>query len=125
MNETSIAYALLKDVEDEARKHGVGSIRRVHVDIDGLSSVVPDELVFAFQSISEGTMAEGAELAVNTIPAAVECARCKETLSSDRVMQSGQCPDCGFEIAGTAKGKPFKVALVRASIERSGALSSL
>jgi hydrogenase nickel incorporation protein HypA/HybF len=73
MHEVSIAQGLMKILEDETKKHGVSRVTRVHVRIGELATCVPDALTFAFEIVSEGTVAEGAELKIEVVPARGRC----------------------------------------------------
>jgi hydrogenase nickel incorporation protein HypA/HybF len=73
MHELSIADAILQI----ALKHADGRrIESIEVEVGHLRQVVPDALAFAFTLVSEGTLAEGAELQLHHIPAAGTCRAC-------------------------------------------------
>jgi hydrogenase nickel incorporation protein HypA/HybF len=76
MHELSIAEAVLDVV---VRHAGDRRVARVDLKVGHLRQVVPSALGFAFTLVSEGTVAEGAELAMEEVPA------------------RGRCRDCGTE----------------------------
>ncbi len=84
MHEASIVSGLMAILLDQAAKHAVEHIRRVTVKVGRLRSVEPRALVGCFEMFAEGTVADGAELVVETVPI------------------RGRCEDCGeeFEISG-------------------------
>ena len=73
MHELSIAQAIVAIAE----RHAAGRrVYRVGVKVGHLRQVVPDALQFAFQLLSDGTTLEGAQLAIEVVPARVRCRRC-------------------------------------------------
>ncbi len=75
MHELSIADAVVRI----ACAHADGRrIETVEIKIGHLRQVVPDSLAFAFTLVAEGTLAEGAELVMEEVPAAGICRVCGE-----------------------------------------------
>jgi hydrogenase nickel incorporation protein HypA/HybF len=80
MHELSIAEAIV----GIASAHAAGRpVARVEIKVGHLRQVVPSALTFAFELVAQGTVLEGAELAIEAVPAA------------------GRCRDCGAESALT------------------------
>jgi hydrogenase nickel incorporation protein HypA/HybF len=73
MHEFSVAEAVMDIVQRHARGRPVA---RVVVKVGHLRQVVPDALTFAFGLVAQGTEAEGAELAIEGVPAAGRCRSC-------------------------------------------------
>jgi hydrogenase nickel incorporation protein HypA/HybF len=58
-----------------------------------LGHVEPEAMLFCFEAMSRGTIADGARLIVERIPGAGWCAACEKTVAlEDRF---GACPHCG------------------------------
>ena len=73
MHELSIASAVLGIVE----RHAAGRrVTRVELRVGHLRQVVPSALEFAFELVAQGTEVEGAELAMEVVPAAGRCRAC-------------------------------------------------
>jgi hydrogenase nickel incorporation protein HypA/HybF len=73
MHELSLADAIVRI----ACRHADGRrIESVEVKVGHLRQVVPDSLLFAFELVSAGTELEGAELAIEEVPARVSCNAC-------------------------------------------------
>jgi hydrogenase nickel incorporation protein HypA/HybF len=90
MHELSIASAVMEIVE----RHAAGRrVKRVELRVGHLRQVVPSALEFAFELVSRGTPAEGAELQLEEVPAYARCAGCG-TDSRLRAFPA-QCPACG------------------------------
>jgi len=64
-------------IVDTAVKHAAGRpVTVVTVRIGHLRQVVPSSLQFAFELVAQGTVAEGAELVMEMVPAAGRCRAC-------------------------------------------------
>jgi hydrogenase nickel incorporation protein HypA/HybF len=89
MHELSIASAVLEIVERYAGERRVG---RVDLKVGHLRQVVPSALEFAFELVAEGSVAEGAELHMQEIPAVVTCRDCG--CESELRAFPPHCPAC-------------------------------
>jgi len=113
MNELSIVHGLLKDLQDESKKHGVSRVSRVHIRIGSLCTIVPEALTFAFETASEGTVAEGAEVNVGVVPARGRCDKCNIEFDLDMDTSMFVCPQCGRTAAELISGREVEIALFR------------
>ena len=57
MHELSIALSIVELAEEEARKADATSISKVEVEIGTMAGIDPDALLFAWDSVIQGTMA--------------------------------------------------------------------
>ena len=73
MHELAIAEAVLDVV---VRHAGDRRVARVDLRVGHLRQVVPSALGFAFTLVAEGTVAEGAELVIEDVPARGRCRAC-------------------------------------------------
>ncbi len=92
MHEMSIMEATLEVAAGQARKAGADRICVVTLRIGSLSGVVPDALRFAFDALSPGTPAGGAELRIETVPASFWCSACQARFQADNLL--AVCPSC-------------------------------
>jgi hydrogenase nickel incorporation protein HypA/HybF len=90
MHELSLAEAVVDIVERHARGRPV---TRVRVRVGHLRQVVPGALQFAFELLSAGTVADGAELEIEEVPVRGRCRRCGEEAQLRGFPL--QCPRCG------------------------------
>jgi hydrogenase nickel incorporation protein HypA/HybF len=73
MHELSIAESIV----ELATRHAAGRrVVKVEVKVGHLRQVVPDSLAFAFTLVAQGTALDGAELAIEHVPAAGRCRAC-------------------------------------------------
>jgi hydrogenase nickel incorporation protein HypA/HybF len=92
MHELSIMQGALNQVLDAAQQAGASRVLEIRLRIGALSSVVPESLQFAFESVTEGTMAERAKLTIEHVPARFWCAACQQEFASTRLL--ALCPQC-------------------------------
>ena len=81
MHELSIARSVL----DVALRHAAGRrLTAIDVQIGELRQVVPSALSFNFDLVAEGTLAQGADLRLEPVPAVILCRACgSETDQAD------------------------------------------
>jgi hydrogenase nickel incorporation protein HypA/HybF len=90
MHELSIADA----VRAIAERHANGrAVTRVELRIGHLRQVVPASLEFAWELVTQGTALDGAELAIQYLPATASCRSC-DAASLFRAFPA-RCGACG------------------------------
>ena len=104
MHELSIAGAVVQICCDNARG---GRVVRVELEVGRLRQVVPDALAFAFELVAQGTPVEGAELAIEEVPARVACAACAAESEVDRFPLA--CARCGSLAVEVVAGEECQV----------------
>ena len=76
--------------------------------IGQLSSVVDDSVQFYWDMIAKDTIAEGANLRFNRIPARMECQECNQVYILDGNQLEG-CPACESFNVKIIAGKEFRL----------------
>ena len=93
MHEASVALELVNIAAQLAQQHGARRVRALGVRLGAVGSVVPQALAFAFPSAAQGTLLEGARLAVEWVEAVARCPVCGPVVLG---LQLGlRCPQCG------------------------------
>jgi hydrogenase nickel incorporation protein HypA/HybF len=96
MHELAIAESIVRIACNHA---GERRIARVELKVGHLRQVVPDALTFAFSLVAEGTAAEGAELAIEEVPAEGRCRDCgATTVLAGFPLQCGGCGRLDLEL---------------------------
>jgi hydrogenase nickel incorporation protein HypA/HybF len=98
---------LLAIVDRAARTEGGGPVRVVHLRIGEMAGVSEDALRFAFEVMSKGTAAAGAELEIEKVPLRARCAACGE--HSNPVDFVFRCPACGSGEVEILAGREMEV----------------
>jgi hydrogenase nickel incorporation protein HypA/HybF len=104
MHELSIADAMLEVV---LRHAGDRRVTRVELRVGHLRQVVPSALEFAFELLAQGTPAEGAELELVQVPAAVRCRDCGTESEQETFPLS--CTACGGLAVDLVRGEELLV----------------
>jgi len=111
MHETSIALAVVDQIEQRARQDGRTSVRAVTLRVGELAGVVPDALEFCFAQACTGTVAHGARLSVEAVEARACCSACSGRWSVG-MPPDLCCPVCGEAAAHLLSGRELEIAAV-------------
>lgn len=93
MHEFSICRALLSQVAAIADEHRAGAVVSMRLRVGPLSGVEPGLLARAFSVARFATIAEGAELIIETPPVEVRCRTCAGVSETD--VNHLVCTHCG------------------------------
>jgi len=91
MHEYSIVASLIDRVQKEVSAHAGTRVHRLHVKIGELSGVELDLLKTAFDTFRERTICEGAELTIESVPAAWECPGCGCSVARGAILRCETC----------------------------------
>lgn len=105
MHELSVAESALKIALHHAGEAGGGRITDLYLVIGEMASIVDDSIQFYWDIISEGTLAEGAQLHFHRIPIEMECLECGERYQPTRDEMA--CPACGGMHCKVVVGEEF------------------
>jgi hydrogenase nickel incorporation protein HypA/HybF len=110
MHEYSLVEALVRRVEDEARRRGATRIHGLTVTVGEMAGVDPELFRTAYETFRAGTVCEGAALTVVHHPAAWACSGCGKAIARGEPLR---CTACGE----TARLDPKSDALHLESID--------
>jgi hydrogenase nickel incorporation protein HypA/HybF len=108
MHELSIALSIIELAEEEAKKARASSISKVEVDIGTMAGVEAEALLFAWDSVIQGTMAAESTLVIHSIQAEAHCLECEKDFPIDHFFV--ECPHCKSFRYQVIKGKELKVS---------------
>jgi hydrogenase nickel incorporation protein HypA/HybF len=107
MHEMSLCQGVVGIIEDEARKQSFRKVRSIVLELGALGHVEPDAMLFCFEAVSRGTLAEGAKLVIARIPGAGWCLDCGKTV--ELTERFGACPLCGQHHVQMTAGDELRV----------------
>jgi hydrogenase nickel incorporation protein HypA/HybF len=108
MHELAIMDSALNLALDQAQKAGANHIHLIRLRIGVLSGVVPEALQFAFEALAPGTLAEGAALDIQHVPARFWCQDCTREFESDDLFS--ECPNCHRPSGELRAGREMELA---------------
>lgn len=101
MHEISIAGAIVDAVLDAAKKNNAKKVNEIFIEIGELTALNPEQLKFIFETITSGTVAEGARYDIQLIKPLIKCKKCSYKGSIEFFerlhffLPTIKCPECG------------------------------
>ena len=96
MHELSIMQSILDIVLEYAAKNNANKITKINLVIGELSGFVPDWMRSYFDLVSQGTIAEKAEICIEWIPVLIKCKSCGKEFQLTKESFEFHCPECGY-----------------------------
>jgi len=107
MHELSLMNNVIDILHDVAKKNKLKKVTKVKLEIGQMMQVVPHVLVFAYETVTKGTIFEGSKLDIEIIPIKTVCADCKKEFDVDDNIYI--CPNCGSKNLGLVTGKELLI----------------
>ncbi len=101
MHELPITENIVKMTTRAAAEANASRITQITLVIGELSSIIDDSVQQYFNTISEGTLAAGAELIFKRLPVNLICPACQHNFPKEK--SNFNCPQCG-ELGRIADG---------------------
>lgn len=112
MHEMGITQSILSTAIEAAEEEGAKRITEVRISIGELTEIMEFALDFAWESLTPGTMAEGAKLVVNHVSAKSVCKDCGEEFTHGRF--DLLCPKCGSLMCEQLQGRELRIDSIEA-----------
>jgi hydrogenase nickel incorporation protein HypA/HybF len=107
MHELAITESILEIAVRHAEAQNATKITDLHIVMGQWASMVDDSIQFYWDIISEGTIAKGATLHFDRIPAALTCLACGQTYQPD--VRALFCPNCQSTRIQVITGEEFRL----------------
>jgi hydrogenase nickel incorporation protein HypA/HybF len=101
-------------VLEQARAHGAQRVHRIVLKVGALAGVEPEALRFAFDVVTRNTLAEEAELEVDSVPARAYCAACEAEFEAEGSFILS-CPRCGSLSGDLRQGRELELSRIEMS----------
>lgn len=107
MHEVSVVTGIVDAVIDELSKYDLEKVNSVTIMVGTLTNLGDEQMQFAYEIVTRGTILEGSELVIEHIPVEVKCESCgywgpvKMLTDPDYESHSVpvlSCPECGGSI---------------------------
>ena len=92
MHELRIAMQIAEIATRVAGQEGLQKVDVVNVEVGELSGIVPEALLFSFESAIKNSFLENARLEIDLIPARVNCNTCQTVFMPEGFLTL--CPVC-------------------------------
>lgn len=110
MHELSVTESILEIALRHAQQAGAARISALHLTIGDMASIVDDSVQFYWDIISQDTIASGARLVFNRIPALMACQECGQEFEPERGQLS--CPNCESYQLQLIRGDEFTLSAI-------------
>jgi hydrogenase nickel incorporation protein HypA/HybF len=107
MHEMGITQGILATSFEVAENAGAERITEIRISVGELTEIMEFALQFAFESLTPGTMAEGATLVVTHLPAKSRCGECGHEYEHDRFTML--CPECDSMLVTLLQGRELTI----------------
>lgn len=113
MHEVSLMQSAIALAVEQTKSQGLSKIHRIDLNVGELSGVVPEALEFAFDVVSAGTLAEGAQLHLETVPILCYCRHCRREFYP--LSWIYKCPYCNRLSSDIREGKDLELVSLEIS----------
>jgi hydrogenase nickel incorporation protein HypA/HybF len=110
MHEVALAHELLETITGVARQEGAHRVIRATLEVGELTCVQPEALTFAFSVLQPGTVAEGCELVVESVPLRVRCPSCAWEGPGD--LERPGCRGCAGQSLEVVGGRQLRLVSI-------------
>ncbi|EHL30434.1 hydrogenase maturation nickel metallochaperone HypA [Legionella drancourtii] len=107
MHELWLCKSILEIIKQNAIAINCTRVKKIVLEIGQLSAVEKDSLIFSFNVIAEGTVAENAELHIIDIPGEAQCESCQQKVPLRQYYD--ECHSCGSHSLKVTQGEELRV----------------
>jgi hydrogenase nickel incorporation protein HypA/HybF len=110
MHELPTTRDIHRIVLRHAESAGAVKVLSVNLEIGALTDLQDQWVRRYFDHLSEGTLAEGAQVNIDRVPGVFRCDGCEASFEVDSVLgDTLSCPDCGSGEVTMLSGRAFRV----------------
>jgi hydrogenase nickel incorporation protein HypA/HybF len=113
MHEVSLMENALEIALEYATRERAQRIHKIALKVGDLAGVEPYALRFAFDVVTQGTIAERAKLTIESCAAVYHCNSCHTEFQSK--VLGYECPNCQSWNLSVVKGKELEIASLEVS----------
>lgn len=107
MHEMSICEGIIQILEEQAVSQDYEHVKAVWLEIGPLAMIEPSALLFCFDAVAVGTIAEAAKLEIVLIPGEAWCSECKLSVAIKKRYDA--CPECGSYQLRVIQGDEMRI----------------
>ena len=107
MHELSLCKSILEIVQQQALEKKYNRVKKIFLEFGQLAAVDKEALNFSFSVVTQGTVAENAELAFIDIPGQALCETCNKEVPLQQYYDA--CPLCGGHSLKVIAGEELQI----------------
>lgn len=107
MHELGLMTGVVDSVQKAAEEAGATRVLKVNLSVGVMTEAFPEALQFAFEVLREGTLLDGAELAITMVEPRSRCLECNAEFEHDRFHMT--CPECGSAFTELLQGRELAI----------------
>ncbi|MDQ6970954.1 MAG: hydrogenase maturation nickel metallochaperone HypA [Mariprofundus sp.] len=107
MHEMSLCEGVLNVLEDSARGQGFKKVKTVWLEIGVLAGVEHEAMLFSYEVVVRGSIAEGSKLEIIELPAQAWCMMCMKEVEVK--VRAEPCPACGSYQLQISSGDELRI----------------
>ncbi|HCB12797.1 MAG TPA: hydrogenase maturation nickel metallochaperone HypA [Gammaproteobacteria bacterium] len=111
MHEMALAESILNIVEETARNQAATRVTGLRLEIGELANVESEALQFCLDVVLRGSLADGAQVEILTIPGQGQCLECGAIVRLSTLYDP--CPQCDGYPVRPAGGQEMRVKDIR------------
>lgn len=115
MHEMSLVEAIMESLVPLCSSNGWDRVEKVFLRVGVLRQVIPEALVFCFETASAGTPLAGASLELTEVPLRQSCRSCCWEWGGD--LPLGKCPRCGSVDTETVSGVELEIESLEVAVD--------
>lgn len=110
MHEVSIMAEAARMAVESAQANGAQRVTALRLSVGALSGADPEAMRFAWDVVSDNTIAAGSRLEIELIPAAGWCAQCEAEFTCINLFS--ECPHCHTLSKTLRRGRELEIVSV-------------
>ena len=110
MHELAVTQSILEICLRHAEEASASKITDINLVVGQFSSIVDDSVQFYWDTISDGTIAKGAQLHFRRVPVRLACQSCRNEYAPAGEILA--CPQCGSVEVKVIAGEEFQLEAI-------------
>lgn len=107
MHEIWLCKSILEIIHQKVREKNCVRVKKVYLEMGALAAIDKSSLILSFTVITQGTVAENAELEIINVPGEGLCTTCQINVPLNQYFDL--CRSCGNAILTIIKGEELRV----------------
>lgn len=110
MHELSLCEGMIELLQEQAKANHFNQIKRIQLEVGRLSCVEPEALLFSFDVVAKGSIAENAILDIDEISGQGWCDQCTSEITIEQ--RFDPCPLCDHYPLEIRQGDKMRIKYV-------------